>query len=76
MLLTNTVKLINSDLVPVMLGIISAGIVAKVIMKGIKAQEDGTPLSDFLKQAKKLIWAGIISIVMTGLVSAVQYYYM
>lgn len=76
MLLTNTVKLINGDLVPVILGIITGGIVVKIIMKGMEAQENDVPLTDFFKQTKKLIWAGIISMAMTGIVSAVQHYYM
>lgn len=74
-LLTATVSYIQSEIMPVLAGIATGGIVVQVIRKGIKAQEDGISFTEFLLQVKKLILAGAIIITAASIVATIKIHY-
>lgn len=75
MLLTATVGYITSQLYPVLYGIIPLGITVRIIMKGMEAQEKGLSFTEFFIEVKKLLFAGIVVIVIEALVAAFKTYY-
>jgi len=75
MLLTSTSEILNTELIPVFTGLISVGIIGRLVKDGIEAQADNIPMAEFFRKARKLIIAGILSITVTALMPVIGSYY-
>lgn len=73
--MTQTSNYIMRNLYPVAAGIVGAGIIYKIVQNGREMQSEGATLSDFLNKSRKLIFAGIIELVIVGLVEIFKSYY-
>lgn len=75
MLLTTTTAYINGNILPALIGIIEAGIVFRLLMKAINAQEKGSSFSEFIRQSRHLIVAAIIGVGIAGTLITIKKYF-
>ena len=75
MILAQTGAYIQSELTPVILGMIIAGCSIRIVKKGIEAQSKGQSWEELMNSIKGPLWASIISIIIVALVAIIKKYY-